>query len=76
MHHGLHRSDTGNMAMEQVERRETPASSPEKNVIASGKDPEEGEVRKGEDAGAVGDIAKDLFVNRRPAARGQQNRYI
>lgn len=76
MHHGLHRGDTSDMAVEQVECRKTPTGGPEKDVIASGKDPEEWEVRKGEDAGAVGDIAKDLFINRRPAARGQQNRYI
>lgn len=72
MHHGLHCGDTSNMAMEEVERRKTPAGSPEKDVISSGKDPEEGEIRKREDAGAVGDIAKNLFINRRPAARGQQ----
>ena len=72
MHDGLHRGDTSNMEMEQVERRKTPAGRPEKDVIASGKDPEEREVCKGEDSGAVGHIAKDLFINRGPAARGQK----
>lgn len=39
MDHGLHHSDDGHMAMEYVERRKTPASRPEENVVSTGKNP-------------------------------------
>lgn len=54
------------MAMEYIKRRKVPARGPEKDVISTGKDPEEREIGKGENSGAIGHVSEILFINGRP----------
>lgn len=67
MHHGLQRRDPSNMAMEQVERRETPASRPDEYIIPSRKEPEKWQIDKRQNASPVCYISQELFVYRGPA---------
>lgn len=66
MDHGLHHRNHGDMAMEYIKRRKAPARGPEEDVISTGKDPEEREIGKGENSGAIGHISEILFINGRP----------
>lgn len=55
------------MAMEYVERRKTPASRPEKNVVSTGKNPQQRKVGEGDNSGAISYVPDELLVYGRPA---------
>lgn len=60
MNNRLNGSYPCNPAMKNVERRKTPSCQPHQQVIPHSECPYEGEIRHGQDTGAIGDIAPDL----------------
>lgn len=60
MDDGMSDSDPRDPAMEAIKSREGPVCEPEEGIISGGKDPDHGELREGEETGAVGDVAEPL----------------
>ena len=61
MQDALNSRDTSSVSMENVEGRERPPSYPKKDVVASGKEPDQRKVGEANDSGAVCEITPELI---------------
>ena len=77
---GLESSNPGDMTMKQVECREAPPRCPYKYIVAPGKKPYQGDIRKAQNTGPISGVTQDLGRDCRPtdsqSATNQTIEYI